>query len=174
MLSLTLNGSTMATSKQVVIDTNMLVALVDAHDALHTRAQALGEALAAQEGLLVYYDVVINEAISVLARCAQEQRRTHQFTDLLDGLLHQVPTEVIVWLSSETQHLYSQMIDLVRTTSGALNFHDALIALGCRLLGVEILASFDPDFDQLDWLTRVSTPESVTAAFEQASSDETH
>src|SRR5262245_20385722 len=113
MLSLTLNGSTMATSKQVVIDTNVLVALVDAHDALHTRAQAFCNALAAQEGLLVYYDVVINEAISVLARHAQEQRRPHQFTDLLDSLLHQVPTEAIVWLSSETQRLYSQVIDLV-------------------------------------------------------------
>lgn len=59
MLSPTLNGSTMATSKQVVIDTNVLVALVDAHDALHPYAQALCEALAAQEGLLVYYAVVI-------------------------------------------------------------------------------------------------------------------
>jgi predicted nucleic acid-binding protein len=97
--------------------------------------------------LLVHYDVVINEAISVLARRAQEQRRTHQFTDLLDALLYQAPTEVIVWLSSETQRLHSQVIDLVRTASGALNFHDALIAPGCRLLGIEILASFDPDFD---------------------------
>jgi len=122
MLSLTLNGSTMATSKQVVIDTNVLVALVDACDTLHTHAQALGEALVARESLLVYYDVIINEAISVLARRAQEQRRTHQFTDLLDGLLHQVPTEVIVWLSSETPRLYSQVIDLVRTTSGAFTF----------------------------------------------------
>jgi predicted nucleic acid-binding protein len=40
MLSLTLNGSTMATSTQVVIDTNVLVALVDARDTLHTQAQA--------------------------------------------------------------------------------------------------------------------------------------
>jgi predicted nucleic acid-binding protein len=163
----------MATSKQVVIDTNVLVALVDAHDALHAQAQALCEALVAHEGLLVYYDVVMNEAISVLARRAHEQRRTRQFTALLDALLRQVPAEVIVWLSSETPRLYSQVIDLVRTTAGALNFHDALIALGCRLLGVEILASFDPDFDRIDWLTRVSTPTSVTAAFEQSASDET-
>jgi predicted nucleic acid-binding protein len=164
----------MATLKQVVIDTNVLVAPVDAHAALHSHAQALCEALAAQEGLLVYCDVVMNEAISVLARRAQEQRHTHQFPDLLDVLLRQVPAEVIVWLSSETPRLYSQAIDLVRTTSGALNFHDALIALGCRWLGVEMLASFEPDFDRIDGLTRVSTPASVTAAFEQASSDETH
>jgi len=41
--------------------------------------------------------------------------------------LHEVPSDIIVWLSSETQRLYTQVIELVRSTSGDLNFHDALI-----------------------------------------------
>ena len=107
----------------------------------------------------------LNEAISVLARRAQEQRRADQFAGLVHTLLHEVPTDILVWLSSETQRLYDQVIELVQSTSGALNFHDALIALGCRLLAIEVIASFDRDFDQVAWLTRVDTPEAVMAVF---------
>lgn len=111
-------------------------------------------------------DSVVNEAISVLARRAQEQRRLAQFAGLVDALLHQVPTAAIVWFSSATQRLYDQVIELVRSTAGALNFHDALIALGCRSLGIAVIASFDDDFDQVAWLTRVDTPEAILAVFE--------
>lgn len=87
---------------------------------------------------------------------------------VLEVLLQQVPAAVITWLSAETQRLYDRMIELVRETSGVLNFHDALIALGCQELGVTIIASFDRDFDQVSWLTRVDTPEAVTTAFGSA------
>jgi len=95
------------------------------------------EALQTTAISLVYGDSVLNEAIGVLARRAQEQRRADQFAGLMNALLHEVPTDILVWLSSETQRLYDQVIELVRSTSGDLNFHDALIALGCRLLGNE-------------------------------------
>jgi predicted nucleic acid-binding protein len=156
----------MATPKQVLIDTNVLVALVDARDTWHLRAQALREALKVSAVSLVYCDSVVNEAISVLARRAQEQRRLEQFAGLVDALLRQVPTAALVWFSSATQRLYDQVIELVRSTAGALNFHDALIALGCRSLGITVIASFDDDFDQVAWLTRVDTPEAILAVFE--------
>ena len=111
---------------------------------------------------------------SVLARRAQEQRRADQFAGLVHTLLHEVPTDIIVWLSSETQRLYDQVIELVQSTSGELNFHDALIALGCRLLSIEVIASFDRDFDQVAWLTRVDTPEAVMAVFAQPQNREPH
>jgi predicted nucleic acid-binding protein len=137
----------MTAPKPAAIDTNILVALVDSHDQWHARARALRDALKAAAVEIVYFDSVFNEAISVLARRAQEQGRSHQFTSLVDALMHQVPVGVIVWLSSETQRLYGQVIELVRNTSGDLNFHDALIALGCQELGVRVIASFDRDFD---------------------------
>jgi predicted nucleic acid-binding protein len=156
----------MTTPKQVLIDTNVLIALVDARDTWHASAQALREALKTKAVSLVYCDSVVNEAIGVLARRAQEQRRVDQFSGLVNALLHQVPKEAIVWLSSETQRLYDQVIELVRSTSGDLNFHDALIALGYQWLAIEVIASFDRDFDQVAWLTRVGTPEAVMAVFE--------
>jgi len=87
---------------------------------------------------------------------------------LLDTLTHQVPPEVITWISAETQRLYDQVIALVRNTSGSLNFHDAMIALGCRELGISIIVSFDRDFDQVTWLTRVETPDAVMTGLKQA------
>ena len=123
------------------------------------------EALQTTAISLVYCDSVLNEAIGVLVRRAQEQRRADQFAGLINALLHEVPTDILVWLSSETQRLYDQVIESVRSTSGDLNFHDALIALGCRLLGIEVIVSFDRDFDQVAWLTRVDTPEAVMAVF---------
>jgi predicted nucleic acid-binding protein len=164
----------MTTPKQVLIDTNVLVALVDTRDTWYASAHALREALKTTAISLVYCDVVLNEAIGVLARRAQEQRRVDQFAGLVNTLLQEVPTDIIVWLSSETQRLYDQVIELVRSTSGDLNFHDALIALGCRLLGVTVIASFDRDVDQVAWLARVDTPEAVMAVFAPSQNNEPH
>jgi predicted nucleic acid-binding protein len=106
-----------------------------------------------------------------LARRAEKQDCTQQFPSLLETLIQQVPAEVIVWLSSETQRLYERVIELVRNTSGVLNFHDALLALGCQKFGVEVIASLDRDFDQVAELTWVDTPEAVRAICEHATEE---
>ena len=45
--------------------------------------------------------------------------------------------------------------------NGQLNFNDGLIALSCRERSIHVLASFDRDFDMIDWLARIATPEDV-------------
>jgi len=158
----------MTAFNRVVIDTNVLVALVDQQDKWHASSDALREALKIKNVLLVYFDPVINEAFSVLAKRAQEQKRSQQEISILfETLSRLVPKEAITWISSETQHHYEQVVGLIRDTSGNLNFHDALIALSCRLCGIKVIASFDQDFDQVEWLTRVATPDQVADAFEQ-------
>jgi len=82
----------------------------------------------------------------------------------LENLSQQVPEDIITWLLRETQRLYRDVLNLVRETYGELNFHDALIALGCRELGVGFIASFDRDFDRITWLTRVAEPEAVATS----------
>lgn len=168
MLSPTLNASMMKTSDQVVMDTSVLVALVDRRDKWHTSAEALREAFREKSAGLIYFDPVINETFSVLARRAQEQRRSHEFSGLLESLMRLVPKEAITWISSETQRLFEDAVALMRDTAGQLNFHDALIALTCRLLGIRLIASFDRDFDRVEGSTRVYTPNAVIAAFKPA------
>ena len=151
--------------KQAVIDSNVLIAIVDSRDNWHEKAQVLLNSLEAEEVGLIYVDCVLNETISVLARRAEEQKRSEQFSLLLDTLSNQVPADNITWLSLETQRLYAQVIDQVRQTAGVLNFHDALIALYCQENGIHAIISFDKDFDLLPWLTRIVAPADIAPAF---------
>ena len=155
----------MTASNKVVIDTSVLVALVDRRDKWHESARTLRDAFKSQSVGLVYFDSVLNETFGVLARRASEQGRSNEFTGLLDTLTKLVSKEAITWISFQTKRFYDQIVSLIRDTSGELNFHDALIALNCRLFKIGAIASFDRDFDQVEWLTRLDTPGGVAVAF---------
>jgi predicted nucleic acid-binding protein len=141
---------------RIAIDTNVLVALVDSRDKWHSRAMEMLGSLKAQNAQLVYFDCVLNETISVLARRAEEQNRTGEFAALLGQVQHHVPESRVTWASRDTRRFYASILEMAQQTQGALNFHDALIALACRELEIQILASFDQDFDQVSWLKRLS------------------
>ena len=152
---------------EVVIDTSVLVGLIDNQDTWHDAAWALQNSLKAVQARLIYFDCVVNEAVSVLARRAKERKHADQFPDLLERILSQVPQESITWISVAVRRLYPQIMDLVRDTSGELNFHDALIASGCRDLGFKWIATFDSDFDQITWVNRLYNPKGVREAFQK-------
>ena len=57
--------------------------------------------------------------------------------------------------------LYTEIVELVRSSRGELNFNDALIALSCRHRGISFIASFDRDFDNVAWLRRVAKPDDL-------------
>jgi predicted nucleic acid-binding protein len=113
---------------------------------------------------MVYFDCVINETINVLARRAKERKRSSEFTELLTRVVSQAPEDSIIWISKETRRFYPEIIDLVRDSMGALNFNDILVALGCRELGIECIATFDSDFDSIAWLKRLSSPNDITSS----------
>jgi len=154
---------------RVVIDTNVLVALVDSRDKWHVQARAILDTLEAHDAHVMYLDCVLNETISVLARRSEEQKRVGEFVALAETALRQAPETSIVWASLETYRLYSEIIALVKQTQGALNFHDALIASLCREWEVTLLLSFDKDFDSIRWLTRIETASDVADALIGAS-----
>ena len=119
----------------VAIDANVLVGVLDERDKWHGTAVAIRDALNEADAELVYFDCVLNETISVLARRTREQGRPEQFDALLDQLARLIPVSDITWISGEIQRLYDQVVGLVRSSSGELNFHDALMALICREQG---------------------------------------
>ena len=51
-----------------------------------------------------------------------------EVTALFDRLDVQVPNDTITWILPDVPHLYPEALDLMRSSSGALNFNDALIA----------------------------------------------
>ena len=93
----------MTTPTQVLIDTNVLVALVDTRDTWHTSAHALREALETTVTSLIYCDAVLNGSIRCLSPARiRTKARQPVGPGLVNTLLHEVPTDIIVWLSSET------------------------------------------------------------------------
>lgn len=143
-------------NRRVAVDSNVLVALIDRRDKWHQQALTLVSALKAENAALVYFDCVLNEAISVMARRAQEQRRSAEFPALLDELLRYVSEDMVTWVSMDIRRLFRQIVGLISRTGGLLNFHDSLIVLSCRELGIEAIASFDEDFDRVEGLVRIS------------------
>jgi predicted nucleic acid-binding protein len=148
---------------EVVIDSSVLVGLLVPNDLWHSHAVALWEAIKAAGHVGLFLDCVAAESISVATRRLQEKGRLADVQLLLDRLNVQVPSEAITWVLPDVPHLYPAVLDLIRSSSGALNFHDALIALACRERSIPAIASFDADFDQVGWLRRLARPEDVTA-----------
>jgi predicted nucleic acid-binding protein len=139
----------------------VLVALLNPRDVWHARALALLDALRGASAALIYYDCVVAEAISAVARRLHEKGRAAEVPALLDRLRVQVPYEALTWILPNVPDLYPYVLDLVRVSSGELNFDDGLIALACRERNIPAIASFDSDFDRLTWLKRLAEPSDV-------------
>ena len=140
----------------------MLVALINPRDLWRDQALALENALLAKSGKLFYFDCVVAEAISAAARRLHEKNLTAEVGALLDRLNARVPPETLTWILPDAPRLYAEALALMRSSAGALNFNDALIALACRERSIPAIASFDPDFDQVSWLRRLARPDDLT------------
>ncbi len=145
----------------VVIDSSVLVGLLAPHDLWHVQAVALWNAIKANGHIGLFFDCIAAETVSVATRRLCEKGRSAEVELLLDRLDAQVPSETITWILPDVPHLYSEVLDLIRSSSGALNFNDALIAMACRERGIPAIASFDADFDQIPWLRRLACPEDL-------------
>jgi predicted nucleic acid-binding protein len=77
----------------VAIDTSVLIGVLDAHDVWHAAALRLHDALLVARLPLVYFDCVLAEASSTLARRLREQRRAQELPGLLERLRAEFPPE---------------------------------------------------------------------------------
>lgn len=145
----------------LALDTSVLLGLFDSQDLWHTQATALVDALERADRTLFYFDCVLAEMISALARRLHEKRREADLDDLLSEIMARCPPERITWILPDVPALYVETIDHVRASGGELNFNDALIALSCRNRGISHIVSFDQDFDQVAWLQRVAQPDDL-------------
>jgi predicted nucleic acid-binding protein len=139
----------------IALDTSVLLGLFDGQDLWHEPATALVQALEQAEWTLFYFDCVLAEMVSALARRLHEKRRDADLDDLLTQIMTRCPPERITWILPDVPTLYVETMEQVRASGGELNFNDILIALSCRNRGISHIASFDRDFDHLPWLQRV-------------------
>ncbi|HFD38353.1 MAG TPA: PIN domain-containing protein [Anaerolineae bacterium] len=147
---------------QVAIDSSVLVGLINPADLWRERAMSLHSALLTAGYRPLYFDCVAVEAVSAAVRRLHEKGNQAGVKALLARLNSRVSVQDITWVLPDVPRLYAGVLDLIRTSAGSLNFHDALIALACRERGIPAIASFDADFDQIPWLRRLSLPEDIT------------
>jgi predicted nucleic acid-binding protein len=145
----------------IAFDTSLLVGLLDPQDLWHEQAVALETALQSAGFQAVYFDCVIAETVSIATRRLREKKRLAEIDSLLDRIVDSFPPETITWIGADVPALQPDILSLVRTSQGELNFNDALIALACQEREIGFIASFDRDFDQVSWLRRLAKPDDV-------------
>ena|SRR3990172_1926147 len=137
----------------VIADSSYLVALFDGADALHAQALALASGSTLRT---VFLDCVMNEVLSVLGKRAEEKKRLPDLPPMYAKILQKIPPPLLVWTYREVPDRYGEIVSMMGEHLGRLNFHDCLIALTARDLGIAGVISFDADFDAVPWLRRIS------------------
>jgi predicted nucleic acid-binding protein len=142
--------------KSIVVDTSFLVALVDQKDSLHRTARAVDQSLPS-EIVRVFPDIVVMEALSVLARRTEERKqKSRPFPEILDNIRKIIPDESITWLSPDIPLIYSKFIEMLRQYEGRPNVNDCILARHLIQSKIGFLLSFDSDFDALPQIVRIS------------------
>jgi predicted nucleic acid-binding protein len=116
------------------------------------------KALKKKKARLVYLDCVVNETISVIARRLEEKGRGKEFTLALQKMEQAIPAECISWMYSEVRRPYPDILVVIKEHEGKSNFHDALMVLAAREMGIIHIVSFDQDFDELEGIERIGKP----------------
>ncbi|MBN2012955.1 type II toxin-antitoxin system VapC family toxin [candidate division KSB1 bacterium] len=140
----------------VIIDSNFLLGLMDSNDKWNDKAFQIFNSLKSKDFNIIYFDCVIIETISVLARRLEEKQRSNEFSNLVDHLNALIPEQNISWILTQAKNYYDGIILLMKEHNGILNFHDCLIALIARQHSITYIASFDKDFDKINWIERIS------------------
>ena len=144
-------------SKAVVIDTSVLVGLMNPADVWHDKAKQLIQKIQADENnRLILFDCVLSECVSLICRRLQEKKRTIELHAFLAAFETQFPLNTISWILPDVPQMYTAVLTLMKQSGGQLNFNDALLALACQAQQFKQIASFDSDFDQVPWLERLS------------------
>ncbi len=146
----------------VAFDTSVLIGLLDPRDLWHSQAVALHSALQSADLTGIYFDCVVAETVSTAIRRLREKKRMAEIDPLLGQIITNFPPDSPTWVSLDIPALYSEILSLIRSSEGELNFNDALIALACREREIPFIASFDRDFDQICWVQRLAHPGDLT------------
>lgn len=116
----------------IVIDSSLVLALLVPNDKWHQQALVLLDMLEDNGYTSIYLDCVASEAVSAAIRRLYEKQLYSEIPKLFERLESIVTADRLTWVLPDVPRLYTEILDLMRTSSGALNFHDSLISLACR------------------------------------------
>ena len=140
---------------KVIIDTSLLVAQLDDKDIRHSKSLLVADSLVRTGVELIYFDCVINETITVVCRRLRQRKKEAMIGEVLKVFKTTIGKDSISWIYPAIRKYYDDCLELIKSSGGKVNFHDALIALAAKDIGASKIASFDKDFDMIDWLERI-------------------
>jgi len=74
---------------------------------------------------------------------------------MLADFRRRIDRSAIMWVGSEAERLYEDILDFVASTGGKLNFNDAFIAVLQKEGRIGPVATFDAGFDAVPGFLRV-------------------
>ena len=139
---------------KVLVDTNVLVGFVDRGDKWHKRCVDLIDRLSVEGDEVVILDVVVFEAISVLAKRFSEKGRGKEIGEVMDTFVNFFYNH-ITWTGEIWKWIFYEVVEGVKLSEGELSFNDAFICVFCWVNKIEYVASFDRDFDKVPFIKRI-------------------
>jgi predicted nucleic acid-binding protein len=135
---------------EVVLDANVIVALLYADDSLHQRAVDLTTRLETEAHSIVLVDFLVFEALSVLCRrAAQRKTAPPDLAAAAAKMRSWFDSGEVRFLAQEAEHLATTILDIVTDTQGTLNANDALLVALQREGIIDMLATFDKGFESI-------------------------
>lgn len=137
---------------QFFLDTNFVLSLFDDKDTFHPRAKAIFEKWDEVSAEIFLSDVVLNEALTVLARKCEQRPYFGPFTPVCERFIQTVQEIPVLCLYEHFNPFFQSTVRLMKEHQGTLNFHDCLIAVFLKTVPKVHLVTFDEDFHKIPWL----------------------
>jgi predicted nucleic acid-binding protein len=135
---------------EVVLDANVIVAILDEADALHARARGRIEGLDRDGVHVLLLDFLLAEAVSVLCRRAFERKRRPPELAPVFAWLREQLRRGFVEFAVLGGDAFAEVLDVVEASRGELNFNDARLVVMQRSGEVGEVVTFDEDFARVE------------------------
>jgi len=139
---------------KLVIDTNIIVAIVDNKDVHHKKALSLVLNIEERNIPIVLMDCVINEIYSVIAR--RSNQRGYSFKDAVMKMEMVISSIEIMRAYSLVKTLHENIIRMMIKSDGKMNYHDCLISLVMKEKGLPDILTLDKGFLSVPWINVIS------------------
>ncbi len=136
---------------RVVVDTNVIVALIDNKDIHHTKALNFIIKLEDDNNNFIIFDCVVNEVFSVLAR--RSLQRGYSFKLAAEKFNIEMKKFEITRVYPLIDQMHDSIVNFMILNNGILNYHDSLICLAMKHKKIKNIVTFDKGFNNIEGLT---------------------
>ncbi len=135
---------------KLIVDTNIIVAVVDDKDIHHNKALNLIINIENKNIPVVLMDCIVNEVYSVIAR--RSKQHGYSFKDAALKIDPVMSSMEVVRAYTMVKSLHNSIIKMMMKYNGNLNYHDCLISLVMKEKGLTEIVTLDKGFKVVPWL----------------------